>query len=171
MKIYVRRSLLNGFLLGTTLSVAVVAVAWAGFTGPNRMTEKEVRDPSGDEWYCDKSGYSRCWFAPGNPCPDKGGSHRSGASQIRVCGWPSPGNSCGCSKSYKTKTVTLPAATVGGSGYCASPGDDGWCLDGASLELNASEPVSGYVIESIGHYSQTRGSLSPCRLYQYQRAI
>lgn len=64
-------------------------------------------------------------------------------------GWPSPGDSCGCKKSYSTQTVSLPPAIVSGSEDCASPGSNGWCRGGASLELIASEPVSGYVIESI----------------------
>jgi hypothetical protein len=127
--------------------VAVVAVAWAGFTGPNRNTTKTVRDPDGDQWFCKKSGYSTCWFATGNPCPDAGGSHPSVSAQQAVCGWQA--DSCGCKEANRTQTVNLPAATVGGSGYCASPGDNGWCQGGASLELSASEPVSGYVIESI----------------------
>jgi hypothetical protein len=131
------------------LSVTAVAVAWAGFTGPNRTTTKTVRDPDGDQWFCKKSGYPTCWFATGNPCPDAGGSHPSTSAQMSVCGWPSPADSCGCKEANTTETVTLPAATVGGSEYCASPGANGWCRGGASLELNASEPVSGYVIESI----------------------
>ena len=129
--------------------MVVVAAAWAGFTGPNRNTTKTVRDPDGDQWFCKKSGYATCWFATGNPCPDEGGSHPSTGAQISVCGWPSPADSCGCKESNKTQTVNLPPALVGGSGYCASPGDNGWCRGGASLELSASEPVSGYVIESI----------------------
>lgn len=32
---------------------------------------------------------------------------------------------------------------------CASPGNDGWCRGGTSLELSANEPLSGKVIESI----------------------
>ena len=135
--------------MGLTLSVVVVAAAWAGFTGPNRSSTKTVRDPSGDHWYCDKAGYSRCTFSSGNPCADEGGSHPSGNQQMSSCGWPSPGDSCGCSKAYSEQTVNLPAATVSGSEACASPGDNGWCRGGASLELSASEPVSGYVIESI----------------------
>ena len=135
--------------MGTLLSVAVVAVAWAGFTGPNRTSTKEVRNPSKDQWYCNKSGYPTCTFATGNPCSDAGGSHPSANAQIRVCGWPSPGNSCGCDKGYKEVTVDLPPATVGGSENCDSPGNNGWCRGGASLELSASEPVSGYVIEGI----------------------
>ncbi len=129
--------------------MTAVAVAWAGFTGPNRNTTKTVRDPDGDQWFCKKSGYPTCWFATGNPCPDEGGSHPSTAAQMSVCGWPSPADSCGCKEANKTQTVSLLPALVGGSEYCASPGANGWCRDGASLELNASEPVSGYVIESI----------------------
>ncbi len=131
------------------LSVTAVAVAWAGFTGPNRNTTKTVRDPDGDQWFCKKSGYAQCWFATGNPCPDAGGSHPSTAAQMSVCGWPSPADSCGCKEANTTQTVSLPPAIVGGSENCASPGNNGWCRGGASLELSASEPVSGYVIESI----------------------
>ena len=129
--------------------MAVVAVAWAGFTGPSRTTTKDVRNPSGDRWYCDKSGYPRGWFAPGNTCPAAGGSHPSGNAQMSAFGWPSPGDSCGCRESYTTQTVSLPPAIVSGAMSCASPGDDGWCRGGTSLELSANEPLSGKVIESI----------------------
>jgi len=136
-------------LLGTTLSLAMVAAAWAGFTGPNRTTTQEVRDPGGDQWYCDKAGYARGWFAPGNPCLDEGGSHPSANAQMSAFGWPSPGDSCGCREAYTSQTVTLPPATVSGSESCSSPGDDGWCRGGASLEISANEPLSGKVIVSI----------------------
>ncbi len=131
------------------LSVTAVAVAWAGFTGPNRTTTKTVRDPDGDYWYCKRAGFPTCNFNPGiNPCLDAGGSHPSIGAQ-QACFGGLPADSCGCNKSYTTQTINLPPALVGGSEYCASPGANGWCRDGASLELNASEPVSGYVIESI----------------------
>ena len=131
------------------LSVTVVAVAWAGFTGPNRTTTKTVRDPDGDYWYCKRAGFPTCNFKPGiNPCLDAGGSHPSIGAQ-QACFGGLPADSCGCNKSYTTQTINLPPALVGGSGYCASPGDNDWCRGGASLELSASEPVSGYVIESI----------------------
>ena len=68
---------------------------------------------------------------------------------MRVCGWPSPGDSCGCNKSYKEETVVLPPATVGGTASCVLRGRSGWCRDGATLELSANEPLSGEVIEII----------------------
>ena len=128
--------------------MTAVAVAWAGFTGPNRTTTKEVRNPSGDQWFCTKAGWSgECTF--NSACSDEGGSPPSVNAQISGCAWHSASDNCGCRRSYSTQTVNLPPAIVGGSGYCAFPGADGWCRGGASVELSASEPVSGYVIESI----------------------
>ena len=128
--------------------MTAVAVAWAGFTGPNRTTTKEVRNPSGDQWFCTKAGWSgECTF--NSACSDEGGSPPSVNAQISGCAWHSASDNCGCRRSYSTQTVNLPPALVAGSGYCASPGDNGWCRGGASLEFSASEPVSGHVIESI----------------------
>ena len=68
---------------------------------------------------------------------------------MSVCGWPSPGDSCGCDEAYTEQTISLPPASVSGAASCSSPGNDGWCLSGASLDLSASEPLSGRVIEII----------------------
>ena len=147
MKIILPKSLWYGFLVGTTVTLAVAAAAWASFTGPDRTTTQTVRDPDGDRWYCDKSGFSRCWFGGGNPCPDEGGSHPSTGSQIAVCGWVA--DDCGCNEAYKEETISLPPATVGGAAVCADSGEGGWCKGGASLELTANEPLAGQVIQLI----------------------
>lgn len=131
---------------------ASVFVAWAGYTGPNRTTTEQVRDPANDYWTCIKNNpppgtSGTCVFKPGNPCTDAGGSHPSVGSQQSVCGWIA--DSCGCTKAYTTITVVLPPATVSGSFSCSTPGDNGWCCGGPSLNLSAHEPVGGYVITLI----------------------
>lgn len=129
--------------------MAVVAAAWAGFTGPNRTTTKDVRDPDGDYWYCKRAGFPTCNFKPGiNPCLDAGGSHPSIGAQ-QACFGGLPADTCGCNKSYTTQTVNLPPATVGGSESCSNPGDNGWCRSGASLELSANEPLYGESVDGI----------------------
>lgn len=85
-----------GLVLSFALGMIVAAVAWAG----------QVRDPENDQWFCEKSGFSTCWFAKGNPCPDAGGSHPSTGSQQSVCGWVA--DSCGCQEAYKE----VPDATA-----------------------------------------------------------
>ncbi len=137
-------------MLGLAASLLIAVVAWAGFTGPNRTTTVTKRDPDADQWYC-KKGAATCYFAThgdgGQACPDKGGSHPSTDAQQNVCGWIA--DNCGCNKGYTEQTVVLEPATVGGSFSCGSPGNSGWCRGGASLELNANEPVGGEVIESV----------------------
>jgi hypothetical protein len=58
-------------------------------------------------------------------------------------------DNCSCEKAYKEKTTTQPPATVSGSFNCAQSGQDGWCRGGAALQLSASEPLSGQVIQVI----------------------
>lgn len=132
-------------MLGVTASLLIAVVAWAGFTGPNRTTTKTVRDKDQDQWFCKKGGVT-CWFKPaGEGGQDCDGSQPSVAQQ----GSCAPADTCGCNEGYSEQTVSLPPATVGGSEACDTPGDNGWCRGGASIELSASEPVSGEVIESI----------------------
>ncbi|HEX9676299.1 MAG TPA: Ig-like domain-containing protein [Anaerolineales bacterium] len=139
---YLRRTTLGLLAALLTACLAVVA-AWAGFTGPNRTTTKEVRDYANDVWTCTRSGQS-CEFAAGKPdCRN----HPSTGSQQGVCGWVA--TNCGCEKAYKEKTTTEPPATVSGSFDCSEQGEDGWCRDGASLELSAAEPLGGQVIQAI----------------------
>ena len=57
--------------------------------------------------------------------------------------------SCSCEKAYKEKTTTESPATVSGSFNCSQQGEDGWCREGASLELSAAEPLGGHVIQAI----------------------
>lgn len=51
-------------------------------------------------------------------------------------------------KSYKETchTETLPEATISTEFMCETPGNDGWCVNGAVLQLNAIEPVAQKVI-------------------------
>ena len=142
------RNLWSGLVFGGALSVALAAVVWAGFTGPNRTTTQQARDPDSDQWFCDKAGRPRCWFPPGNPCPDAGGSHPSVDAQ-KACFGGLPADSCGCDEAYTEQTVNLPAATVNGASTCGVPGGAGWCRGGASLDFSASEPLAGEVIELI----------------------
>ena len=121
-------------------------VAWADYTGPDRMTTKKVRRPRKDKWTC-VNGNKTCTFQnPSNPCRDYGGFPPSQNSQQYYCGWV---GSCGCTKAYKTVTVDLSPATVSGSFACGEPGDNGWCCGGASIGLSANEPLSGEVITLI----------------------
>jgi len=139
---YLRRTTL-GFLAALLTACLAVVAAWAGFTGPNRTTTKEVRDRDNDVWTCTRSGQS-CEFAPGRPdC----GSHPSTQSQLDNCGWVA--SNCGCERAYKEKTTTESPATVSGSFNCSQQGEDGWCREGASLELSAAEPLGGHVIQAI----------------------
>lgn len=135
-------------MLGFAASLLIAVAAWAGFTGPNRTTTVTVREPDDDQWYCKKSGFPTCYFKThGDGGQDCDGSHPSTGSQQSACGWIA--DNCGCNEGYSEQTISLPAATVGGSVACGSPGDNGWCRGGASLQLNANEPVGGEVIESI----------------------
>ena len=148
-KIILPRNLWSGLGFGSALLVALAAAAWAGFTGPNRSTTQVVRDPDNDEWFFTKSGQT-CTFAPNpaNPCPDFGGTQPNITSVKNVCGWDPPYNA-GCNAATKEETVSLPPATVSGSAACGVPGGAGWCRGGASVNLSASEPLAGEVIELI----------------------
>jgi hypothetical protein len=136
-------------VLGFVFSLAIAAVAWAGFTGPNRTTTITVPDPDEDYWYCTKSGVPwTCEFKKhgegGQSCD---GSPPSTGSQLSACGWIA--DNCGCNEGYTEKTVSLPEATVNGSASCDVSGKNGWCRGGAAIDFSASEPVSGEVIEVI----------------------
>jgi len=138
----IRRRTLGILMAFLTASLAA-AVAWAGYTGPNRTTTKLVRDRPNDVWTCTNGGNS-CVFDPGQPdC----GTHPSSQAQQQYCGWIA--TNCSCEKAYKEKTTTQPPATVSGSFDCAQSGEDGWCRGGASLQLSASEPLGGQVIQVI----------------------
>lgn len=139
---YLRRTTFG--LLATLLAASLaVVVAWAGYTGPNRTTTKRVRDYAHDVWTCTRSGQS-CEFEEGHPdCRN----HPSTGSQQSACGWVA--TNCGCEKAYKEKTTSQPPATVSGSFNCSDSGEDGWCRNGASLALSASEPLGGEVIQVI----------------------
>jgi hypothetical protein len=134
-------------------SLLLVSVAWAAYPGPNRTVKKTVRNPDKDRWICTKEDppppyLDTCIFQnPDNPCPDYGGHHPSVEFQLLYCGWIA--DTCRCEEAYKTITTTLPPATVSGQFFCASPGDDSWCCGGGSLDLSASEPLSGEVITLI----------------------
>jgi len=130
------------------MTLALAAVAWAGFTGPNRTTTQSVRDPDNDQWFCDRSGRPRCWFPPGNPCPDAGGSHPSVDAQ-KACFGGLPADSCGCDEAFTVETINLAPATVGGSAVCGVPGSAGWCRGGAAVNLSANEPLVPNVIQLI----------------------
>jgi len=132
----------SGLAFGAALTVVLAAVAWAGFTGPNRTTTQEVRDPDNDEWFCTKSGQTCTFQNPANPCPDFGGSQPSQSIIKSSCGWDPPYN-CGCNEAYTEQTINLPAATVNGASTCGVQGSAGWCRGGASIDFSASEPLSG----------------------------
>jgi hypothetical protein len=149
LKFILPQSLRNGLVLGLTISLAIAAVAWAGFTGPNRTTTATVREPDEDQWFCTRSGVPwTCWFAKagdgGQRCD---GSPPSTGSQTAVCGWIA--DNCGCNWGYTEETVSLPEATINGTASCDTPGNSGWCRGGAAIELSAAEPLTGEVIQVI----------------------
>ena len=137
--------------LWATVIILLIAgstyVVWADYTGPNRTTTEQVRTPKKDSWTCVKGDQTCTFQNPDNPCPDYGGFPPSTIFQKNYCGWIA--DSCYCTKAYKTVTVDLPPATVSGSFSCGAPGDNGWCCGGASINLNANEPLSGEVITLI----------------------
>lgn len=49
----------------------------------------------------------------------------------------------------ETVTEDLPPATVSGDAVCGQPGENGWCTDGAALNLSGTEPLPGYSITGI----------------------
>jgi hypothetical protein len=134
-----------------TLAFVVVTVALAGYTGPDRETTKQVRDPDKDKWTLIMDNpplgcYSVCIIY--HTCDE----HPSVERQEAVCcgvgsGWRADSSSC--EMAFRIVTVTLPPAIVSGSFYCGSPGEDGWCRGSPKLDLNASEPLEGEVITLI----------------------
>ena len=103
-------------------------------------------NPSTNQGYFSASSCMPAWH--GLSCPASGG---------RLCaiGWQdtwtencSPGQP-GCTSIQHTTTTTYPPATVTGSTSCSSPGNNGWCIGQASLNLSGSEPLAGYNITGI----------------------
>lgn len=103
-------------------------------------------NPSTNQGYFSASSCMPAWH--GLSCPASGG---------RLCaiGWQdtwtencSPGQP-GCTSIQHTTTTTYPPATVTGSTSCSSPGNNGWCIGEASLNLSGSEPLTGYNITGI----------------------
>src|SRR4030065_1983181 len=96
---YLRRTTL-GFLAALLTACLAVVAAWAGFTGPNRTTTKEVRDKANDVWTC-RNGSRTCVFDPGQPdC----GSHPSSQAQRDCMGVVA--TSGRCERAYKEKNTT-----------------------------------------------------------------
>lgn len=123
-------------------------VVWAEYIGPNRTTTIVERDPSGDYWTCVKENEQNCILSnPDNPCPDAGGNHPSVEQQEYWCGWLA--DYCGCTEHYSERITELPPAQVGGVFRCAEPGNSGWCLAGASIDIHAQEPLTGEAITFI----------------------
>ncbi len=135
------------FILILAITSAVGRVC-AEYIGPQRRTVRRVRDPGNDTWTCTRAGEPPCHLHhPDNPCPDCGGSHPSVEQQQYWCGWAA--ESCGCSPAWRDEVTSLPPAQVSGSFTCANPGNSGWCLGGAGIDLAAHEPLEGHRITWI----------------------
>ncbi|MBM3151913.1 MAG: hypothetical protein FJZ96_06890, partial [Chloroflexi bacterium] len=136
--------------------------------------------------------YLQLYYAPGSSCPHLDPAYNQGyfnatdcrqawhgtygcpASGGRLCSISGPDTwieECnpgqpGCTSVPHTSTTTLPPATISGSATCGQPGNNGWCLDAASLNLSATEPLSGYVITGIesnlGMLCSTNGAAVSC---------
>ncbi len=121
-------------------------------------------DPRYNQGYFNTNDCRQAW--QGNyGCPASGGRLCSITGPDTWTETCTPGQP-GCTSVPHTTTTTYPPATVSGSTACAQVGYNGWCTDGASLNLSASEPLSGYVItgieSSLGMLCSTNGASVSC---------
>jgi hypothetical protein len=146
------------FLLALLAVLSGIAAAAYSYTGP----QNRVSPPTTTcrVIYKFASGPNQGQFACSMPCGEP-------ENYPAMCG--SACSATGCSSSQETSSSPgkpLPPATVSGSATCASPGDNGWCKGGATLNLSASEPLSGYSITGIestlGLLCSTSGSDVNC---------
>jgi len=161
------------------LIAALFTTAQADYLGPNRVIVTyetiyqrqacrfvDVRDPAGP-------GVCACtmtvYVGPKDSCPGSVDSHYF---HTDVCGWSSENPDCtdagldsisgpsssiqSCSLGDQACTAvviehrtTLAAATVSGAITCSTPGQNGWCIGPAVLNVSGSEPLSGYSILTI----------------------
>lgn len=149
-----------GIVGGIVALLVTVTVVWAAYTGPIRprqvtQTIGWVRtiyrnNPWQRECQCGMSG-------PGERCGDN--------DYNCFCG-QSPYNNSSLYTCYEdpvTKTVTHNPATASGSYACGTPGNNGWCRGGASLNVSGSEPVSGYSITRLeGNYDGSNTAAVSC---------
>ncbi len=133
-----KKSLLLLLTLVLVLCLPGISPAAADYIGPRNRTTTTTTTQHLRVCY-NASGAIEC------TCVSDGGE--CGASSH-----PCPNSRCvSCDEQEKkvTHTTTLPNATVSASLTCATPGSSGWCRGGPNLALSASEPVSGYRIQSI----------------------
>jgi len=161
------------------LIAVLFTTAQADYLGPNRVIVTyetiyqrqacrfvDVRDPAGP-------GVCACtmtvYTSPTGSCPGSVDSHYF---HTDVCGWSSENPDCtdagldsisgpsssiqSCSLGDQACTAvviehrtTLAAATVSGAITCSTPGQNGWCIGPAVLNVSGSEPLSGYSILTI----------------------
>jgi len=125
----------------------------AAYTGPNRTSTVQQRDPTSDVWTCINHDPPPGWSGtcllhhPENPCLDEGGHHPSVQQQQYWCGWVA--DYCTCSPAYREVTINLSLATIDGWFDCALPGEGGWCRGPANLLAVGGEPLAGYAITAI----------------------
>jgi len=161
------------------LIAVLFTTAQADYLGPNRVIVTyetiyqrqacrfvDVRDPAGP-------GVCACtmtvYVGPKDSCPGSVDSHYF---HTNVCGWSSENPDCtdagldsisgpsssiqSCSLGDQACTAvviehrtTLASATVSGAITCSTPGQNGWCVGPAVLNVSGSEPLSGYSILTI----------------------
>ena len=145
-------------LIALVLALSMFGLVSASYTGPQNRVSPPTTTCRVIYKYA--SGPNQGQFACSMPCgePENYGSMCSSAC-----------SATGCSSSQQSNTTPgspLPPATVSGSAICTSPGSNGWCIDGATLNLSASEPLSGFVITGIestlGMLCSTSGSNVNC---------
>ncbi len=133
-----KKSLLLVLTLALVLSLSGTPGAAADYIGPRNRTTTTTSTQHLRVCY-NSSGKIEC------TCISDGG-------ECDVTSSPCPNSRCvSCEEQEKevTNTTTLPNATVSGNLTCGTPGSNGWCRGGPNLALSASEPVSGYKIQSI----------------------
>ncbi len=147
-----------GLFLLALLSLMGLGAAVYAYTGPDRTRTEPVEvckvvllecqkvPAKGDyrykqvrDWSC--SNESKPWQDyPSQPPPSGCYEKVAGPSNVY---W---------SREYRVDQipVTHPPAEISAQPLCSLPGQNGWCRNGALLQLTGHEPVSGYSIFALG---------------------
>lgn len=143
------------------VALVSVTVAIAAYTGPIRPREFEELVGYTRSIYQNNPWTLACscaYASPGGRCGDD--------AYGCFCGDP-PYNNPALYTCYEDQpryeTIIHYPATVSGSFACGTPGDNGWCRGGASLNVSGSEPVVGYSITAIeGNYDNSNNADVSC---------
>lgn len=181
MKILKNKKILIGVIIALlVLGVETVLAAYIGPVGRSTSVTywerknchyQAVYNPPGPEYY---SCTLDLYYTPSDACP---GNVEPFFNPTACVGWPGDCTGLSCdingtetiedcnpgdeACTMREEGVDYDPATVSGAAGCTLVGNNGWCRNGATVSLSASEPVAGYRITWL-EGNQGAGDFSLC---------